>query len=145
MNNQINSTIYTATSLTAGSRNNAQRSSSHSWPNSTIHKAAIHCSAGSWKVPQRPFSIDSFTTFSGIVPGKARNGSASSFVNSTVTALFTKLPAPLQLAVPKKLPSGTTPRGCSSRHSHSQPMGHFSVEWWNSGIVPIKLWNGQEP
>ena len=29
--------------------------------------------------------------------------------------------------------------------SHSQPMGHFSVEWWNSGIVPVKLWNGWEP
>ena len=22
--------------------------------------------------------------------------------------------------------------------SHSQPMGHFSVEWWNNGILPLK-------
>ena len=29
--------------------------------------------------------------------------------------------------------------------SHSQPMGHFSLELWNSGIVPVKLYNGREP
>ena len=27
---------------------------------------------------------------------------------------------------------------------HSQPIGHFSVEQWNSGIVPVKLWDGQK-
>ena len=51
---------------------------------SAIHKAAAHRSAAGWKDPQRLFPIDSFTAFSGIVPGKAGNGSASSFVNSVV-------------------------------------------------------------
>ena len=50
-----------------------------------IHKATIHCSASSWNDPQRPLPIDSFMKFSGIVPGKAGNGSASGFVNSTVS------------------------------------------------------------
>ena len=48
------------------------------------------------------------------------------------------------------LATGRSQKACGSNDpeavpagsSHSQPMGHFSVEWWNSGIVPIKLWNG---
>ena len=51
---------------------------------SAIHKAAIHRSAGGWNDPQRPFPIDGFTAFSGIVPGNVRNGSAGGFVNSAV-------------------------------------------------------------
>ena len=51
---------------------------------SAIHKAAIHCSVGSWNDSQRPFPIDGFTAFSGIVPGNAGNGSANGFVNSAV-------------------------------------------------------------
>ena len=39
---------------------------------------------GSWKDPQRPFPIDEFMAFSGIVPVKVRNGSAGGFVNTIV-------------------------------------------------------------
>ena len=52
---------------------------------SAIHKAAIHRSAGGWNDPRRLFPIDGFTAFSGIVPGKAGNGSTRGFVNSVVT------------------------------------------------------------
>ena len=52
---------------------------------STIHKATIQRSAGSWNKPQRLFPIDGFTAFSGTVPGKARNSSAGIFVNSAVS------------------------------------------------------------
>ena len=55
--------------------------------NSAIHKAAVYRSASGWNDPQRPFPIDGFTAFSGIVPGKAGNSSASGFVNSAVTSL----------------------------------------------------------
>ena len=55
--------------------------------NSTIHKAIVHCSASGWNDPQRPFPIDSFMAFWGIVPGKARNGSARGFVNSAVSII----------------------------------------------------------
>ena len=41
---------------------------------SPIHKAAVHCSAGGWNNP-----IDGFMAFSGMVPGKAGNGSAGGF------------------------------------------------------------------
>ena len=38
-----------------------------------------------------------------------------------------------------------SPEGVPAGSSHSQPMGHFSVEWWNDGIVPGKSWNSREP
>ena len=38
-----------------------------------------------------------------------------------------------------------SPETAPAGGSHSQPMGCFSVEWWNSRIVPVKLSNGQEP
>ena len=46
-----------------------------------------------------------------------------------------------QNATDSNVPLQTAPAG----GSHSQPTGCFSVEWWNSGIVPVKLSNGQEP
>ena len=58
---------------------------------SAIHKAAVQRSAGGWNDPQTPFPTDSFTTFSGIVPGKAGNGSAGGFVNSTVIVTNTEM------------------------------------------------------
>ena len=48
--------------------------------NSTIHKAA----GRQQEHPQRPFPYSRLQCFSGIVPGKARTGSASGFMNSTV-------------------------------------------------------------
>ena len=58
---------------------------------SAIHKAAVHRSAGGWNDPQRPFPIDGFMAFSGIVPGKAGNSSAGGFVNSAVNEFMYQL------------------------------------------------------
>ena len=61
---------------------------------SAIHKAAVQNDLRRSFLPAAP--IDSqWTLFcsTGIVPGKAGNGSAGGFVISAVTALFTKLPA----------------------------------------------------
>ena len=63
--------------------------------------SAIHKAAGrQQEQPQRPFPYSRLHGFSGIVPGKAGNGFAGSFVNSAVTALFTKLPTSRSLAIP---------------------------------------------
>ena len=96
----------------------------------TIVHSAIHKAAGSLQhYSQKPPStvlpavgttLRDCSPFSGIVQGKAGNGSASGFVNSAVSNwLFPKshwleLPPP-----PEAVPAGS---------SHSQPMGHFSVE-----------------
>ena len=58
---------------------------------SELCNGAIHKADGRRQEPQRPFPYSRLQGFSGIVPGKARNGSAGSFVNSIVTVLFTKL------------------------------------------------------
>ena len=38
----------------------------------------------------------------------------------------------------KKLPTGTIPRDCSQ-------LTASGMEWWNDGIIPVKLSNGREP
>ena len=99
--------------------------------NSAIHKAA----GRRQERPQRPFPYSWLQGFSVIVPGKAGNGSAGCFVNSAVTALFTK-------------PSYNLPpyRTVSGGHScHQLPLkanGHFSVP---QESYQANQWNGHEP
>ena len=57
-----------------------------------IHKAAVQHSAGGWKDPQRPFPIYSLRAFSGIVPGKAENGSSHKAASLTVHGRSTGFP-----------------------------------------------------
>ena len=52
-----------------------------------VYYSAFHKAAGrqqEW--PQKPFPYSQLQSFSGIVPGKAGNGSASGFVNNAVTS-----------------------------------------------------------
>ena len=72
-----------------------------------------HRSAGGWNDPQKPFHIDGFMAFSGIVSGKAGNSSASGFLNSTVSyRLFAA-----------KMP----PAGITLRH-HSPIYRNYTIE-----------------
>ena len=75
--------------------------------NSAIHKAAGRRSAGVWNDPQGSFQLPapfmaygSFRNCTRQNHGIARNREAGGFVNSTVTALFTKPPASWFPAVP---------------------------------------------
>ena len=70
--------------------------------------------------------------FSGIVQGKAGNDSAGSFVNSTVTALFTKLPVGILPMV------GMTPVIVPTA-------GSIHSLWEFQELYQAKSWNGQEP
>ena len=84
--------------------------------------SAIHKAAGRRQErPQRPFPYSRLQGFSGIVPGKAGNGSAGSFVNSAFTKLLYGL-------LPYRMWSG----GHSNRWLYSRLMGI-------SGIVPGKI------
>ena len=94
--------------------------------------------ASGWNDRQRSFQLlapftayGSFRNCTRQNHGTAGNREAGDFVNSAVTALFTKLPDCL---LPYRTVSGS--RSCRRLHSH--PMGHFSVEQQNSGIVPGK-------
>ena len=67
-------------------------------------------------------SLRDFFCSTGIVPGKAGNGFAGSFVNCTVTALFTKPPAAIMVSVG------------SGHQSPNTDYEHFPVplEWYQS-------------
>ena len=74
---------------------------------STIHKAPGRRSAGGWNDPQGSFQLPApFMAYGGFRNctrqnhGMAGNCEASGFVNSTVTALFTKPLASWFMAVP---------------------------------------------
>ena len=76
---------------------------------------------------------------SGVTDRRIRREQGRGFF--TLTARFTEPPAPLLPAIPK-MPLAeilSRDRFCpASPQSYPQPVGHFSVEWWNSGIEPVK-------